>query len=65
MDKKTKHWDICQNIFFYDPQKKECHTILERHEGEQMITIFIFGLTIPLSVLKILTKKSNPSSNTG
>ncbi len=33
MDKKN----ICQNIFFYDPQKKECHTILEWHEGEQMI----------------------------
>ncbi len=37
---------ILQNIF-YVPQKKESHSVLKRHEGELIMTIFIFGWTIP------------------
>ncbi len=34
---------IFQNIFFCVKQKKETHTVLEQLEGEEIITIFIFG----------------------
>ncbi len=33
---------ILQNIFFYDQHKKETHTGLEKHEGEQKMTKFPF-----------------------
>ncbi len=39
---------ILQNIFFYVQHKKETHTGLEWHEGEEIMTIFILGWTIPL-----------------
>ncbi len=35
--------NIFQNIFFRVKQKKETHTVLEQLEGEEIITIFIFG----------------------
>ncbi len=35
--------NIFQNIFFCVKQKKETHTVLEQLEGEEIITIFIFG----------------------
>ncbi len=37
-----------QNILIYVQHKKETHTGLERHEGEQMMTTFSFLGTIPL-----------------
>ncbi len=40
--------NIFQNILFCVKQKKETHTVLEQLEGEEIITIFIFGWTIPL-----------------
>ncbi len=32
---------ILQNILIYVEHKKESHTGLERHEGEQMMTTFL------------------------
>ncbi len=43
--------NIFQNIFFCVKQKKETHTVLEQLEGEEIITIFIFGWTIPLRMM--------------
>lgn len=41
---KKKKKGIFQNIIFYVPKKKEMHSFLEQHEGEQNI----FEWTIPL-----------------
>ncbi len=43
--------NIFQNIFFCVKQKNETHTVLEQLEGEEIITIFIFGWTIPLRMM--------------
>ncbi len=43
--------NIFQNIFFCVKQKKETHTVLEQLEGEEIITILIFGWTIPLRMM--------------
>lgn len=37
MDKKKKHTDIFQNIFFYVPQKIKSYTGLEQLEGDKMM----------------------------
>ncbi len=43
--------NIFQNNIFCVKQKKETHTVLEQLEGEEIITIFIFGWTIPLRMM--------------
>ncbi len=40
---------VLQNIFFHVQNKKETHSDLEWHEGEQIINIFILGWIIPLN----------------
>ncbi len=40
---KKEHKDISQNSLFYVPQKKVSHTILEQHDGEQMMKEYSFS----------------------
>ncbi len=56
--------NFLQNIFLCDQQNKDIHTGLELLEGEKIMTIFIFGRTIPLRrFLYYMSKKEIQSGD--